>query len=86
MYDILNARQAAKVIGCGRQEVGEKGKRAIWKFVKIMPPTNSEGNNSYEINKRDLANYLTIPYEEIDIRLRRRNEIEDYTEKKAQTA
>lgn len=86
MYDILNASQAAKVIGCGRQEVVEKGKREIWKFVKIIPPTNSEGNNSYEINKRDLANYLKIPYEEIDIRLRGRDEIEDYAEKKAQTA
>ena len=30
MYDILNATQAAKVIGCRWGEVVQKGKAGIW--------------------------------------------------------
>ncbi|MGC4018915.1 MAG: hypothetical protein QM793_06615 [Muricomes sp.] len=70
MYDILNAAQAAKVIGCDRQEIAEKGKRGIWPFIRVITPKESGRKvNSYEINKRDLANYLKIPYEEVDRRL-----------------
>lgn len=70
MYDVLNVSQAARVIGCCRQEVSEKGKRGIWPFVKVISPKESgKKHNSYEINKRDLANYLKIPYEEVDKRL-----------------
>lgn len=70
MYDVLNVSQAAKVIGCGRQEIAEKGKRKIWPFVRVITPKESGKKvNSYEINKRDLANYLKIPYEEVDRRL-----------------
>ena len=71
MYDVLNASQTSKVIGCCRQEVAEKGKRGIWPFVRVITPSESgKSSNRYEINKRDLANYLKIPYEEIDRRLK----------------
>jgi Holliday junction resolvase RusA-like endonuclease len=70
LHDILNATQAAKVIGCARQELAEKGKRGIWPFIKVITPKESGKTvNRYEINKRDLANYLKIPYEEVDKRL-----------------
>lgn len=70
MRDILNARQAAQVIGCSRQELAEKGKRGLWPFIKVITPKESGKKvNRYEINKRDLANYLKVPYEEVDRRL-----------------
>lgn len=37
MHDILNATQAAKVIGCRWGEVVQKGKAGIWPFVKVIP-------------------------------------------------
>lgn len=36
MHDILNATQAAKVIGCCWGEVVQKGKSGIWPFVKVI--------------------------------------------------
>ena len=63
MQDILNSSQAARVIGCGPQ------KRGIWTFGTIVTAKEA-GNtqNSYEINKYQLAAYLGIPPEEVDRR------------------
>ena len=70
MHDILNATQAAKVIGCRWGEVVEKGKAGVWPFVKVIPDEKlGRKKDSYEIPKRDLANYLKIPFEEVDKRL-----------------
>ena len=70
MYDILNAAQTARVIGCGPQKVRERIKRGIWTFGVAIPPKQS-GNteNSYEINKVALAEWLRISVEEVDRRV-----------------
>lgn len=69
MQDILNSSQAARVIGCGPQKVRERIKRGIWTFGTIVTAKEA-GNtqNSYEINKYQLAAYLGIPPEEVDRR------------------
>ena len=71
MQDILNSSQAARVIGCGPQMVRERIKRGIWTFgivVTAMEAGNTQ--NSYEINKYQLAAHLGIPPEEVDRRLK----------------
>lgn len=70
MYDILNAAQTARAIGCGQQRVRERIKRGIWTFGVAIPPKQS-GNiaNSYEINKVALAEWLRISVEEVDRRV-----------------
>ena len=68
--DILNASQAAKVIGCNSQKVRVRLKRNIWTFGTVIYAKES-GNkvDSYEINKGSLARFLGIDMEEIDRRL-----------------
>ena len=71
MQDILNSSQAARVIGCGPQMVRERIKRGIWTFGTVVTAKEA-GNtqNSYEINKYQLAAHLGIPPEEVDRRLK----------------
>lgn len=73
MDDVLSALQTARVIGCGSQKVRERIKRGIWTFGTVVTADQS-GNvqNSYEINKRALAEWLKVPPEEIDRRLEER--------------
>ncbi|MEH2949013.1 hypothetical protein [Sporofaciens sp. JLR.KK001] len=70
MYEILNAAQTARVIGCGPQKVRERIKRGIWTFGSVVTAKQS-GNteNSYEINKGALAEWLKIPVEEVERRV-----------------
>ena len=69
MRDILNSSQAARVIGCGPQKVRERIKRGIWTFGTVVTPKEAgNAQNSYEINKYQLAAYLGIPPEEVDRR------------------
>lgn len=70
MREILNASQAARVIGCGPQMVRERIKRGIWSFGSVVTAKES-GNlqSSYEIKKRDLAAWLGISVEELERRL-----------------
>lgn len=70
MYDILNAAQTARAIGCGQQRVRERIKRGIWTFGSVVTAKQS-GNteNSYEINKVALAEWLRISVEEVDRRV-----------------
>lgn len=69
MYDILNASQTARVIGCSPQKVRERIKRGIWTFGSVVTAKQS-GNteNSYEINKGALAEWLRISIEEVERR------------------
>lgn len=71
MHDILNAAEAARAIGCCPQKVRERIKRGIWKFGSVVTASQS-GNmeNSYEINKRALAEWLRIPEAEVERRAR----------------
>ena len=68
--DILNAKQAAKVIGCTPQKVRVRLKRNIWTFGTVISAKDS-GNkmDAYEINKGSLSRFLGIDREEIDRRL-----------------
>ena len=70
MYDILNAAQTARAIGCGQQRVRERIKRGIWTFGSVVTAKQS-GNteNSYEINKKALAEWLGVPVEEVEGRV-----------------
>ena len=67
MKDILSANQTARIIGCAPQMVRERIKRGIWTFGTVVTAKEA-GNtqNSYEINKRALAEWLKIPPEEVD--------------------
>lgn len=69
MREILSAAETARVIGCGPQMVRERIKRGIWTFGNVVTAKQS-GNRqaSYEINKRDLANWLGISVEEVERR------------------
>lgn len=71
MKDILSANQTARIIGCAPQMVRERIKRGIWTFGTVVTAKEA-GNtqNSYEINKRALAEWLKIPPEEVDRRLK----------------
>ena len=67
MREILSAAQAARVIGCAPQMVRERIKRGIWTFGSVVTAKQS-GNvqSSYEIQKRDLADWLGISVEEVE--------------------
>ncbi len=67
MREILNASETARVIGCAPQMVRERIKRGIWTFGSVVTAKQS-GNmqNAYEINKRDLADWLKISVEEVE--------------------
>ncbi len=72
MYDILNASQTARVIGCGEPEVRHKLRIGVWRFGRaISPKENQKKQWSYEINKKDLARFLQIRVEEVNERLER---------------
>ena len=71
MREILSAAQAARVIGCAPQMVRERIKRGIWTFGSVVTAKQS-GNvqSSYEIKKRDLADWLGISVDEVERRVR----------------
>lgn len=70
MRDILNANQTARVMRCAPQMVRERIKRNIWTFGRAVEPIESGRKlTGYEINKRELAEFLKIPVEEINRRL-----------------
>lgn len=70
MREILSAAQTARVIGCAPQMVRERIKRGIWTFGSVVTAKQS-GNvqSSYEIKKRDLADWLGISVEEVERRI-----------------
>ncbi len=69
MSEILSASETARVIGCAPQMVRERIKRGIWTFGSVVTAKQS-GNkqNAYEIKKRDLADWLKIPVDEVEKR------------------
>ena len=71
MREILSAAQTARVIGCAPQMVRERIKRGIWTFGSVVTAKQS-GNvqSSYEIKKRDLADWLGLSVEEVERRIR----------------
>lgn len=70
MIDIINAKQASKVIGCSPQMVRERIKRNIWTFGKVVTAKDTGRQlNSYEINIQKLADFLCISREEVERRL-----------------
>ena len=70
MREILSAAQTARVIGCAPQMVRERIKRGIWTFGSVVTAKQS-GNvqSSYEIKKRELADWLGISVEEVERRI-----------------
>ena len=70
MREILSAAQTARVIGCAPQMVRERIKRGIWTFGSVVAAKQS-GNVqcSYEVKKRDLADWLGISVEEVERRI-----------------
>lgn len=61
MKQILNACQAARIIGCSPQMVRERIKRGIWTFGKYIPKEKTgRKNDTYEIILNDLYKYLSI--------------------------
>ena len=72
MNDVLSAAQAARVIGCASKKVCERLKSGNWKFGEDFPPRQTGYMRcSYEVNKQALADWLKIPVEEVDRRLKR---------------
>ena len=72
MNDVLSAAQAARVIGCASKKVCERLKRGNWKLGEAIPPKQTGHiQYSYEVNKQALADWLKIPVEEVDRRLKR---------------
>ena len=71
MREILSAAQTARVIGCAPQMVRERIKRGIWTFGSVVTAKQS-GNLqcSYEVKKRDLADWLGISVDEVERRVR----------------
>ena len=70
MKELLSANQAARVIGCGPQMVRERIKRGIWTFGTVVTGKESgNSQNTYEINKYKLAEWLGVSTEEVDRRL-----------------
>lgn len=71
MREILNASETARVIGCSPQMVRERIKRGIWTFGNVVTAEQSgKRQDSYEINKRALAERLGISVEEVERRVR----------------
>lgn len=70
MRDLLNANQTARVMQCAPQMVRERIKRNIWTFGRAVVPSESGRKlTGYEINKRELADFLKISLDEINRRL-----------------
>jgi hypothetical protein len=70
MIDIINAKQASRVIGCSPQMVRERIKRNIWTFGNVVTSKDTGRQlNSYEINIQKLADFLCISREEAERRL-----------------
>lgn len=71
MREILSAAQTARVIGCAPQMVRERIKRGIWTFGSVVTAKQSgNAQSSYEIKKRDLADWLGISVDEVERRVR----------------
>ena len=71
MREILSAAQTARVIGCAPQMVRERIKRGIWTFGSVVTAKQSgTAQSSYEIKKRDLADWLGISVDEVERRVR----------------
>ena len=71
MREILSAAQTARVIGCAPQMVRERIKRGIWTFGSVVTAKQSGTLQcSYEVKKRDLADWLGISVDEVERRVR----------------
>ena len=71
MREILSAAQTARVIGCAPQMVRERIKRGIWTFGSVVTAKQSgNAQSSYEIKRRDLADWLGISVDEVERRVR----------------
>ncbi len=69
MKSILSASQTAKIIGCSEQMVRERMKRGIWAIGIVVPPKKKDGNYTYEVIPRKLADMIEISMEELERRL-----------------
>lgn len=69
MKEVLNAVEAARVIGCRHQEVRYNLQKGIWKFGKVIYPSGKKTRNRYIINTREMCHYFQIPLEEAEGRV-----------------
>lgn len=65
MKEIVNAAEAAGIIGRRASEVRFYLQKGIWTFGRVIPPkATGKQVNTYLINVRDMCKYFGIPLEE----------------------
>jgi len=65
MKEILNAAEAARIIGVKPDVVRFNLEKGIWKFGKIIPAkVIGQKMNRYEIHTRKMYQYFNIPLPE----------------------
>lgn len=70
MREIINATEAAKVIGCKSQKVRVRMQMGLWPIGKVISKKEKRTvQNTYEVHVRKLSNYFGISLEEIEKRL-----------------
>lgn len=65
MKEILNAAEAAKIIGVPPKVIHFNLKKGIWNFgTVISPKVSGKKQNTYQIYTRKMCEFFGIPFEE----------------------
>lgn len=65
LKEILNAAEAAKIIGVPTKVVHFNLIKGIWKFGEVIPPKiTGKKLNTYQIYARKMCKFFDIPFEE----------------------
>lgn len=63
MKEIMNAAEAAQVLGCRPAVVRFNLQKGIWKFGQVVSPKDSgKKGNTYIINSREMCRHFGIPF------------------------
>lgn len=63
--EVLNAEEAAKIIGCTSQKMRERIKKRVWKFGDCIPKNESgKKQNSYLIYTRKMYKHFEMELED----------------------
>lgn len=70
MKEVVNATDAAKIIGCPAKDVRFYMEKKVWNFGQVIPKkVTGKQVKKYLVNVRDMCAYFGIPLEEAERRL-----------------
>lgn len=65
MKAFLTAQQAGRILGCAPKKVTERMRRGIWDIGTVVPSKEKNGNCTYEIIPKKLAELAGASVEEV---------------------